>query len=735
MKQFPEYKKNIIITALLIIVIGFIEYIFFDLNKINLTVPIENTGDAIGFQLFTKEIIDGDGFGTFCVRNFPKFKVTNYFYDGPLHYLVVYVIAEITKNVGLTINVYFLLTYILVAICSYYSLLKINISKRTAFAIAIVYAFIPGHTFRGYGHLCLGSCYILPLACLVPLWIMNGGFLTEEKKEKGNISIFKIIDYNKIIEGTIYLFLLALLSAYYGFFAIIIIMTVGGITAVDKKSVCSIIISLYYSFVIILVYGVLLLPSILQRSNVIASSSVIRSYSDVEVYGLKLVQLILPIESHRISAFAYINKMYSSLAPNVNENSWSSLGIVLSIGLIIGIIVCFIKIDTVELKNYAKLNLICILIATIGGGSAIIMMLYKGIRCYNRFSFIIGIYSSFIIAFIIDKKLKNIKNISVKGVFLVGIILLSAFDQTPSDSFGNTAADRDNLFFEQEAFVTDIENREGNGANIVVLPIVDADVNGYKQSFLYMHSDTLNWGNIFRNTLTQKLQYQCLEKQIFEYVMLGADGFVLCKDSCIVDDFSNVKAEMDEILGNVDIVSTQSNWYYYDADEYFNAIKENMDEVTIEKYKNLAQDYIHPLYHLGEELEFTTENSSGMVYSNYGMANCEENGTWTIGNETSFSFKVVDDDLECVKGKVKVTIDVESVFRGKQTIVIYSNGNSVFEGTLDDNDYQIQFEIDTSAAQSIDFVINLPNAIEPYKISDSDDTRKLGIMIRKISII
>ena len=103
----------------------------------------------------------------------------------------------------------------------------------------------------------------------------------------------------------------------------------------------------------------------------------LKALKESEIYGLKIIQLLLPIPDHRVSFLSEISKAYHTTAPLVNENAIASLGFVGSIGLIISLIVIFLSIfnnSILSKNNNLKLiqklsafNLAAVLLATIGG--------------------------------------------------------------------------------------------------------------------------------------------------------------------------------------------------------------------------------------------------------------------------------------------------------------------------------------------------------------------------------
>ncbi len=116
-----------------------------------------------------------------------------------------------------------------------------------------------------------------------------------------------------------------------------------------------------------------------------------RELADSEIYGLKMVQMLLPRADHRIAALGDVTRRYDSAAPLINENATATLGVVGATGLLLlGAVICLRVAGRAVDERLAFLALIVLgifAIATVGGLSAVFATLISPqIRAWNRAS-------------------------------------------------------------------------------------------------------------------------------------------------------------------------------------------------------------------------------------------------------------------------------------------------------------------------------------------------------------
>lgn len=521
------------------------------------------------------------------------------------------VFAKITKDAGLTINLYYILTYMLSAMCTFYMLRKLHISKITAMMGGIIYAFIPGHMLRGEAHITIGSCFTLPLIVLSVIYLCNGSLCKPDYQETDRLTMretFFSID-KKMLFCVTSLVLTTFTSLYYGIFALFLISFAFVYNLIQQKKWRSF---LYYGILcmtefmcVVIIY----LPVIISKELdpfYEPVNNIMRVMSGVEDYGLKLIQLILPVENHRLPVLANFAEIYNTNFA-VNENKLSSLGLFMSAGFIISIFVILFRIfeKNEEIKLYSQLNLFIFCIATIGGGASAIAFINYNIRCYNRFSFYIGLLSVLVITTVYDllwtyKKGKYQVICFYKGMLAGIIVCIAVFDQTTEDMvFSDNYYDAEAYYSEKE-FVENIEQYEGDHANIFTLPYfcgmnagkgvtADGKQTAYEPMYLSIHSKTSKWtigsvlgekGNLFLSNLSNHKP----EKMIRIISAMGFDGIALNYSGFEENRLLEWKEILDTSLGAPVFENSIHTWAYYSLDEYTNKLKQNF---THEEWKHL----------------------------------------------------------------------------------------------------------------------------------------------------
>lgn len=539
----------------------------------NLNVPIAYDGGDVSFMSWLiKRQIDGAWYFNGAYSCFPFGSV---FLDFPLsdtgNFLVIKLLGSLTHSYSVTLNLYYLLSFSVTSIVSYTVLLKLGINKIYALTGAILFTFLPFHFLR-LAHLFYTWYFHIPIYIWFSFEIFskNSIFFHKEKTQWKNFN------------STLGLLILSCFGIYYAFFASIMFLAIGIAGSLKFRSSKNIISAILA--VLILTSGILLntSPNLIysyknNRNNEVAP----RISSESEVYGLKLVQMLLPSPIHRLNFFRNINSRYSQSFPLVTENATASLGLIGSMGLLILLIVVvaspffWFPVD-IRLHLLGFLAIVLFLFSTIGGFSSIFALLITPmIRGWNRVSVFIGFIS--ITAFLLctEQFLKKF----IPTVFLkptaIGLctflIIFGVWDQT--GLINPAYIDQiKSQFLSDQHFVQKIERLIPGGA-VYQLPytpfpegIAVKNVS-YLISFDllrgYLHSSSLHWssgGVIGRpgDLFYRKLALETLAQQIKTINTLGFNGVYIDRRGYL-DHGAAVEKELTEILGNKDRVFSEDN--------------------------------------------------------------------------------------------------------------------------------------------------------------------------------
>ena len=162
-------------------------FIVLQLWSVDITIPFAYSGDAHGSQVNIKGMIDN---GWYTINPFLGAPMGYCSYDmtnnDHLNSIIQKFLTLIFPNWVVTVNIFYLLTFPLTAITSYFTLRKMTIYPLPAILGSLLFTFIPFHFLRGQGHLVLSPYYLVPLIVLVIMWVFKGNLVFSQAK-----SVFK----------------------------------------------------------------------------------------------------------------------------------------------------------------------------------------------------------------------------------------------------------------------------------------------------------------------------------------------------------------------------------------------------------------------------------------------------------------------------------------------------------------------------------------------------------------
>ena len=277
-----------------------------------------------------------------------------------------------------------------------------------------------------------------------------------------------------------------------------------------------------------------------------------------------------------------LRNLYDTAYPLVNENSCASLGLFMAAGFLLLCLTLFMRKGIPEKSNLQVgpiLNLSAVLFGTVGGFAVILSFFTGSIRCWNRFSIFIAMFSLIAIDSVLQKikekwcDEKKWRKLLFAGGMLV-VMCLGIYDQTvPKDPAGYAVSMK--VFEEDAAFIRDIENAEEDGAMIYQMPYMCYPENGGIQQMMdyahlvgYLHSDTLCWsyggmagreGDMWQ----QSLNRLPITEQIDAIREAGFSGIYIDWNAYLEDE----RIELEEILakktGNLPILDAEGTRAYY----------------------------------------------------------------------------------------------------------------------------------------------------------------------------
>ncbi|MFT3982351.1 MAG: hypothetical protein QM697_00475 [Lachnospiraceae bacterium] len=405
--------------------------------NLDLTVPyFGGRGDGISNLWMIRNFIDGNGIYTYSRLNSPWGVVREGMTtDGLLNILLMYLLARITKSVGLTYNVFFIVSFSITSLSAYLVTKKLLNKRNIALLAGLLYTFLPYHFMRVM-HINLMTYYYIPFIVYFLIKLCMGQQINK-----------RYIFITFFINGTE--------SLYYAAFTLLLLAFVFVIMKKNKYCLgnwlCSILAILLG---VLLVYA---LPKVVEISNNhISNQETVegntseegnmdfeevgtnRTVAELNDYGLRIWALFSPVLYHRISELSeFTYQLYNDMSITYDAYMMS-LGLLITVGLLYSMFSLAFRRGRNEAMVCGKLILFMLLLGMSYGVCILIGTYFTtAIRCYNRIIVYVAFASlislSCLLRSIWDIKcINNKKNQSVFGGLLVFLMLFGIWDQTPS---------------------------------------------------------------------------------------------------------------------------------------------------------------------------------------------------------------------------------------------------------------------------------------------------------------
>jgi phosphoglycerol transferase len=343
----------------------------------------------------------------------------------------------------------------------------------------------------------------------------------------------------------------------------------------------------------------------------------VRNPMEAEVFGLKIIQLFLPVIGHRISFLATVTSLYDSHFPLVNENSTASLGIIGSLGFVF--LVCWLFYRKAggsdgllarysrELDALSILGLAAVLLATIGGfGTLFNIVVSSQLRCYNRISIFIAFFCILAVMIVIESLITRFaKNRMMRNLAFLCLALILAggiFDQT-SPLFAPPYQEIEKSVASDSNFVAGIEAIEPAGAMIFQLPCVGfpesppvANMTDYDHFRAYLNSDDLRWSyGAMKGRESDLWQEAVASLAVPDMVRnLSLAGFAgIYVDSFGYNDSGrSLMDTLSSITGEQPLVSEDKRLYFFDMTSYNSKLRANY---TDDEWSLINEMATHPV--------------------------------------------------------------------------------------------------------------------------------------------
>jgi hypothetical protein len=461
----------------------------------DLRVPFTYTGDGTLNLFFVKNVLENPWYFENARVGAPGGLEL---YDYPvingetLNLLLFRVLGLGIDNPALVMNLFYLLTFPLEALTAYLVLRRLPVSRAPAIVVSVLFALLPYHFTRGEAHVFLVAYYAVPLGAYLAIAVFRGDPLFAGRRAM------------LVTGGMCAVVATASGSGYYAVFTAFLVVVAAVLRFVARRELKSLVAGGAVVAAITAVTLLQLAPTIAYRVVNGENDEVAqRVWFETENYSLRLTNLLLPVEGHRIGALARMKQEYVEHVPQTEARA-AALGVVASVGFVWLVGVAFaaaagaaLRYDLGLYGGLGVLTLASVLFATTGGFSTFIAAVWPQIRAWNRISLFIAFFSLAAVALLLtrlERRLPTVASAAVFGAVLVGGI----FDQTTEASAPPYDAVKA-AWREDASFYSALEDRLPDEAMVVELPYEPFPEpapglrDPYEPAKAYLHTDDLRW--------------------------------------------------------------------------------------------------------------------------------------------------------------------------------------------------------------------------------------------------
>ncbi|WP_196222238.1 DUF7024 domain-containing protein [Burkholderia ubonensis] len=714
-------------------------------RSIKLGIPLMYERDSLLILTIIKRVVENPWIFHTDLMGAP---FGSYLYDYPMpdsgSLLALKIFGLLSGSPAAALNLYYLLGFPLNALAAYFVLRKFRLPRVLSFTGGFVYTIAPFHFLR-LEHLFYTWYFVAPIFIWYAHRIATGSF-GWAKNSGGKTSL--LIDICVLL-------VLSCFGVYYALFGVLALFAAGLIRSTSTRKVRAILPSLFAASVVS--FGVLanVTPNVLyQHTHGVNAEAVNRSPGETEMYGLKLVQMLMPRPGHRLPLFATLNSRYSNSFPLVNENSLDALGLIASVGLIF-LLARLIAPQAAGnhgqlIHTLASVTLVLLLVCTIGGISSIFSLLVSpAIRGWNRVSIFIAFPSICVVLIAIKQfcaRLALRQFVPATSVIAIALCALALWDQTTHPCF-TCLATNESEYTNDAKFVADLEKQVARGSMIYQLPYVVFPetasrlhkLETYDPARGYLHTSALKWsyggikgrpGDLFFRALAQQpmsRQVSILEKLGFAGIYIDRRGYS--------DQGAAIEAELKQLLGkSATLVGSngQQAFFPLPSDPANAAALAGLSDRAIMERVDFVADALGERYRstLQQGIDFTHPGWPRFVSALDGLSTPENWGRWTDANLAP----AVKISFEAPLPK-QFVLNIEALAFGpnvgKPVTVTIGGQSAIFRPT----EQMQRFSLHFSLAQSTrDIVIQPAEPRSPFELGMSADRRRLAIGLGHLSI-
>ncbi|WP_202947825.1 DUF7024 domain-containing protein [Pseudomonas sp. M47T1] len=659
--------------------------------------------------------------------------------DGGDH-LLIKIFALLGGGWAAGVKLFYLFGFPACFVATYVTARAFGLNRSFAVAGSVIYTFAPFHFLR-LQHLFYTWYFIAPLFFYLALdiYLTHGPVTPSSIKSKGR----------KLLATALGMLILASFGVYYALFGVIILAAAGVMSAVKthntygvRKAALLIAATIFGVFVNI---APNMIGTYKNGPNLeVAQRSIVES----EVYGMKMMQLLMPRPDHRIKQLGGIAQRYNQATPLVNENSTSSLGIIGAAGFML-VLLYFLfasaRPDSDDrLRLVAVTTFVLFLFATIGGlGSLFAMTVSPSIRAWNRDSIFIAcgalLFLFIALQILLQKIAPRLANYSV-GI-AAALVLVGLFDQTVSPCKSCIAV-QNAAFDSDKDFIQSIEKALPAGGSVYQLPyigfpevpILQRLIN-YQMMVGVLHSKALHWsfggmkgrpGDLFYRALAQ----EPMTRQIEVIRKLGFDGIYIDRRG-YADNGDALIQELSQLLQEPPLLqSSDKEMVFFKLENSAHPDLSGLSPKQIQREAGFFGDAWGPRYSgsLASGIDFTRSGLPEFISDAQGLYGIEPWGRWS-SQQAVFEFTAP------LPQKFTLVLKAQAYATNAQTPTRVLVGQHEYSMQLTAGISEVRLDVNLGGESTDRITFIPPKPASPSQVSGNTDGRILGIGFVSMQII
>lgn len=701
----------------------------------DLSVPFSYAGDSIFHAWMANRVDEGWVFNS--ARSGYPFGSNFLDYPGADagNHLVIKLFAGLTGGWVGGLNLYFLFGFSTCFVASYIASRAFGLNRSFSMAVSLLYSFTPFHFLRlMYQHLFYTWYFVVPVFFYLALSIYRTG----QQPQSGSLP-------SRIAKGaaaTLGLFILASFGVYYAVFGVIVIGLAGLLSWVKSKHVQGLKKAVFLSCAIGAGVALNIAPNVINTFTNGANEEVAnRSPVESEIFGFKLMQLILPRVDHRSSTLANMTQAYNNSAPLINENATATLGMIGAGGLVLVFLFLVFRPSGAagdeRLRLVAAITFILFMFGTIGGlGAVFAGLISPSIRGWNRISVFIA-FGAVLFAFIalqILLKEKAPRLTRYAAAIATVVLVFGLLDQTTS-ACKSCYVQRKAEFENDKNFIQSIESALPTGAAVYQLPYFNFPeappmnrMMNYQMMAGVIHSKSLHWsfggmkgrdGDAFYRALAK----ESTSKQLDVIRRLGFDGIYIDRRG-YADNGDALITELTELLkSSHQLVSSSGEQVYFKVIGSEHPPLEALSTAQIMKLAGYHVDRFGPRYPSTMEIgiDFTKEGWPEFISNVKGVSHLELWGRWSDKSEIIFDFNVP------LPQRFTLVLNAQAFAMNAGKPIRIKVGAEEYSTKLMNTASEVRVPVDLEGGKADRITFIPAKAMSPQQLNGSVDNRLLGI--------